>query len=42
MTSRTITVAAIQSAFGHDMMANLDKVEALSEVIVNASLCARK
>jgi len=29
MTTRSIAVAAIQSAFGHDMKANLDKVEAL-------------
>jgi N-carbamoylputrescine amidase len=29
MTRRTITVAAIQSAFGPDMKANLDKVEGL-------------
>ena len=29
MTSRTTTVAAIQASFGHDMMANLDKVGAL-------------
>ena len=27
--TRTLSVAAIQSAFGHDMKANLDKVEAL-------------
>ena len=30
MTSRTLSVAAIQSAFGPDMMANLDKIEALN------------
>ncbi len=29
MTARSMTVAAIQSAFGHDMKANLDHVEAL-------------